>query len=343
MKKILIYFLAFFCLCQTVSANPYAALDVFEEYALTEAELLCDNLVLTTDKNSKISGKLPFIKGKDQVTIEIVSRPKYGKLTLEDTEGNFTYTPKKDFIGTDTFQFRISVGSQNSNISGCLIEVIEEGTSREKDLAFHYADMEGHWANSIASSLVNRDIIKGERIGRDYFFYPDMKIRRIDAIFYILSALDIDLSEKNYNTHIFADSQSLPEYINQAAFIANKQGFLKGTKDKELTFLNPYEYITRGELICMIDLATGEKKGKFKNPSFADDDTIPQWAYDSVKNLKSLEFIKGYPDNSLRIFDNVTKAETAHLIHTMIEYNKENASKSLSKRIKNAFYGNISV
>lgn len=46
----------------------------------------------------------------DQITAELVSSPSNGTLTLR-ADGSFTYTPNKDFNGTDTFTYAISDGN----------------------------------------------------------------------------------------------------------------------------------------------------------------------------------------------------------------------------------------
>ncbi len=339
MKNILKLFIL--CLALPIAAVSAAdSLDVFEEYAVSDASLVCEQTFLNVTKNTPASGKLKFSSGTaENVAIEIVTLPKKGAVSVTATDGSFTYTPNTDALGTDSFQFRITTPTESSNISYCDITISEN--SATPDLGFVYEDMRTHWAGYSAIKLVENDIIKGERIGSRYYFHPETKMRRIDVIEYILAALKVDFKDVDKNeTHIFSDSSSLPEYINEAAYLANKAGFLEGVRDGDKIYLHPYEYINRAEIIRMIDLAMGSKTQNGDKLAFADARNIPDWAMQSVKNLVGYGIIKGFEDNTLRPYDNITKAQTAEMIYQMMKY--DSAATTIA-RIKQEFYGTITA
>lgn len=207
---------------------------------------------------------------------------------------------------------------------------------------FVYEDMDGHWAEEAAIRLVEYDVIKGERIGKRYYFYPDTKIRRLEAAEYILSALkaDFDKADKN-ETYIFADCKALPEYVNKTGFLANKLGFFEGIREGELVYFHPYENITRAEFIKMLDLAIKPKSSD--ENAFADKGNIPNWAVQSVKNLVGCGILNGFENDTLRPNENITKAEAAELIYRMLKYNEENYTEALSERISRGLFGNYIV
>ncbi len=345
MKKIIINALVlnlFISILPSAFAEDYEALDVFEEYATQRANLVTENMFIETEKNKSVDGVLKFSKDEGEITVEIVSSPKNGDVTLTDNSGSFTYTPHADYTGTDSFQFKISRGTESSNISYCGITVLEASKEPLPDVGFVYEDMRTHWANYSAIKLVESDILKGERIGSRYYFHPETKMRRIDTIEYILAALGADFSKvSDNNTHIFADSADLPEYINEAAYLAKEYGFLEGVRDGEQVFLKPYENINRAEIIRMIDLAMKAKTLNNDNLSFNDTAQIPDWAVQSVKNLVGYGIIQGFDDNTLRPYDNITKAQTAEMIYQMMKY--KGAYSSTSARIKNEIYGTIII
>lgn len=344
MKKLIINALFFnfvFFSCQPAFAKNYELLDVFEEYATQQSTLVTENMFIETQKNNSVDAVLKFSKDDGEISVELVTLPQNGNVTLTDNSGAFTYTPNDGYTGTDLFQFKISRNDESSNISYCGITVLD--TSDETpSTSFIYEDMRTHWANYSAVKLVESDVLKGERIGNRYYFHPETKIRRIDVIEYILAALGADFDKiSENNTHIFADSSSLPEYINQSAYLAKEYGFLEGSQEGTLIYLKPYDYISRAEIIRMIDLAMKAKTLSKDKLNFADTAQIPDWAVQSTKNLVGYGIIHGFDDNTLRPHDNITKAQAAEMIYQMMKY--KGAYSSVSSRIKNEIYGTIII
>lgn len=333
----------------SINAATYDALDVFEEYAVADIEVITKDMNIQTTKNTPVDSTLSYTTSDNgQIIVEIVTAPEHGTVTLTNDTGGFTYTPAADYTGTDYFQFRVSRGTISSNISRCNIAVTKKPSEPENpptpDLGFVYIDMQTHWANYSAVKLVEADIMKGERIGSRYYFHPETKMRRIDVIEYILAALKVNFEDVNdNNTHIFADSASLPEYINQSAYLANKIGFVEGVRDGENVYLKPYDYINRAEIIRMIDIAMSSKTRSDIELNFADTSSIPDWAVQSVKNLVGYGIIRGFDDNTLKPYDQITKAQTAEMIYQMMKYNAESTTQTMAARIKHEFYGKLTA
>lgn len=342
MKKIFIYTLVLSALFNCAAfAGVCDSLDVFEEFAVAEADISCSEFFIETTKNTPVSGMLKF-SAEGDIAAEIVTKPKKGTVDLKATTGEFVYTPYENQTGTDSFQFRIRKGEESSNIAYCNVTINETQQEEQPEAGFIYEDMRTHWANYSAVKLVEEDVVKGERIGNRYYFHPETKMRRIDVIEYMLSALKADFGTVDKNeTHIFEDSAELPEYINYAAYLANKIGFVSGVREGDKVYLRPYEYINRAEIIKMIDTAMGGKTMSEGGVRFTDEAIIPDWAAQSVKNLSGYGIIKGYDDGALRPYDNITKAQTAEMLYQMIKYNRQNAQRTMAMRIKNEFYGKI--
>jgi len=64
----------------------------------------------------------------DSLTFSIVSQPPDGRLkkmtTISDTEAEITYTPKRSFAGTDSFEFMVNDGIADSNVA--IVSITEE-------------------------------------------------------------------------------------------------------------------------------------------------------------------------------------------------------------------------
>jgi VCBS repeat-containing protein len=58
----------------------------------------------------------------DALAASVVAGPQHGTLSL-DADGTFVYTPNRDFVGTDTFTYRVNDGHSDSNIATVTINL----------------------------------------------------------------------------------------------------------------------------------------------------------------------------------------------------------------------------
>lgn len=342
--------LSLFYNCTAVlAASGEDVLDVFEEYAARDAEsLYTESFAVETKKNTPLYDKLRFVCELESPQFTITIAPQKGKVEITAVTGEFVYTPFQDEVGEDTFSFRITAGGEESNISSCTITIKDDTadttpTPTPEPLGFVYEDMQTHWGNYSAVKMVERDILKGERVGSKYYFYPETIMKRIDVINYLLSALGADMNDVNVNeTHIFEDSAALPEYINKIAFVAHKLGIIDGEQRDGKVYLNPYDNINRVEIIKMIDRAMSSKTmSDVSLEDFADAGTIPQWAVQHVKNLLGYGIIQGFDDNTIQPYATLTKAQTVEMLYQMLKYNESAGVETMANRIKKGFYGKI--
>lgn len=88
---------------------------------------------VTTNQNRPVSGKLAASDGDgDALTFQIIARrhPEHGTVKITNpATGDFTYTPKVGFTGTDLFFFSVSDGKQQSNVAAVHVTVILSATS----------------------------------------------------------------------------------------------------------------------------------------------------------------------------------------------------------------------
>ncbi len=82
----------------------------------------------TTDEDAPLEVTAPGVLGNDTdpdgdaLTATLVSGPSHGSLKL-DPDGSLTYTPAANFNGSDSFTYRASDGSQDSNAATVRIDV----------------------------------------------------------------------------------------------------------------------------------------------------------------------------------------------------------------------------
>lgn len=174
-----------------------------------------------------------------------------------------------------------------------------------------YKDVFG-WYESPANFVLSRGIMNVI----DGAFMRKESITRADLAFYLSNMSDQNIEPlNNAFTDVSAD-HPYAESINWAYFT----GLIKGYEDK--TF-KPDQVITRQELAVMLDRYT-QIIGKSHMPrtskevTFKDNNQISPFAKESVSYLQQADVIAGRGDGYFVPGDNVTRAECAKMITTVM-------------------------
>lgn len=273
---------------------------------------------ISTYKNTAITSTLrsEIASGETNLVYVIETQPSHGTLLYEDNKtATFTYTPDRDFLGTDTFSFKLTNGTLSSNVAMVTITVTENA---EPIIPFYYVDMQNHWANYSASHLAARGLIIGEEIGSRYYFRPNTLVTRQDFILYLLS-----ITESNEDSNIeipnvtFADETLYPDWLLEAAKLAYAKGIIKGSAVGNKLYLNLYSNITRAEATVMMN-NTLNVTASTTDVTYSDKNDIPAWALSAVKTLTSYKIIQGdgthFRPNSI-----ITKAEAIEMTFKLLK------------------------
>lgn len=90
-------------------------------------DLIATDDSFPTKVNTAVSGNVTGNdKGADRANITLLSEPKHGKLDFDEKTGEFTYTPDKDWSGTDTFTYELKAGKVTDSAT-VSIKVSPEG------------------------------------------------------------------------------------------------------------------------------------------------------------------------------------------------------------------------
>lgn len=168
-------------------------------------------------------------------------------------------------------------------------------------------DVAGHWAEDVIYSLIDENIISGYEDGS---IKPDSPITREEAAVLLVRRLKLSLSQ---NSASFSDINgwSLP-YI-QTAYEDN---LINGYADN---FFMPKSLLTRGEAMILIVRALKLEMFDFEKIDFSDTDEIPQWMLPYVSVAVSNGVVRGYEDNTVRVNNDVTRAEFFTLIKNLLK------------------------
>ena len=185
-------------------------------------------VVPSLTSNDQVVGALPL-------TAEIVSNPAHGALTL-NPDGSFIYTPTTDFVGPDSFTYRVYDGTTNSNVASVSILVRDTNraprglptavtvyddttyTFRVNDFAFSDS------SNSPANSLLSVKIASIPTIGR--FTLDGRIINAGDTI----SAADIAAGKLKYSPQV---GGSGPNYDHLTFLVQDDEGTVNGGVDTD--------------------------------------------------------------------------------------------------------------
>ncbi|MGE5543534.1 MAG: Calx-beta domain-containing protein, partial [Bacillota bacterium] len=153
-------------------------------------------------------------------------------------------------------------------------------------------DAIGHWAHDCIIALLEHGIIVG---------YPDKTIRpeniitRAEAAVLVVKALNLDTSNLGGTESPYVDP--LPTWARDAILIAGKSNIMVGYPDG--TF-RPDQPITRAEMCALLVNAYKKTAVSGYTMAFADNDSIPGWAYTFMEIAAGNGIITGYPDGTVR-------------------------------------------
>lgn len=293
--------------------------EVSGEASGEEITLTALNDEIEIDKNTILTSNFRATSSIENATLSyiIVEQPYHGTLVhTEATSADYTYTPDLEYVGEDYFTFKVSDGTNESNIAKITIKINQPS---EEIIPFFYIDMQEHWANYSASHLAARGLIIGEEIGSRFYFYPNREMTRSDFMLFLLA-----ITESNEDASIkipevkFADETTTPKWLIEAAKLAYAKGIIKGSADGSNLYLNPYHSLTRKEAVVMINNVL-KLTNSTDNLTYTDASTIPSWALQAVKNLTAYKIIQGNDTNEFSPNKIISKAEAAEMCFKMIK------------------------
>ena len=224
---------------------------------------VAEDSVLETYKNLANQGQL---KASDPeggaLTYTLIRSPKRGEVTL-NADGSFTYTPKKNKVGTDSFTYTATDAAGNvSREATVTVQILKPA-----DKTF-YTDTLGKECRFAAEWMKNTGLFVGETIGEQCCFQPEKSVSRGEFVTMLVQSLGLQVEETVMNTG-FADD--CPSWLKPYLAAAQRAGLMAGWPGGSTFGAN--EPITGAEAALMIqnalDLPTSVMAG---------DQTAADWA-----------------------------------------------------------------
>lgn len=228
-----------------------------------------------TYKNLPLEGTLSVKDPEGQALVYTVTRkPKRGEVVV-NADGSFTYTPKKNKVGVDSFTFTAADPAGNVSREATFTITILKPTD-----APQYTDTLGKSCRFAAEWMKNTGIFVGESLDGNACFGPERQVSRGQFVTMLVKALDIPVEEHATFTGY---TDELPDWLKPYLAAAVRSGLTAGLPASE-TF-RPEEVITGAEAAVMLsnalDLAVPEEAVMAEEP--ADD----HWAASALHILES--------------------------------------------------------
>ena len=181
---------------------------------------VAEDSAMETYKNLSNSAQLKaFDPEGDQLTYTLIRSPKRGDVVIH-SDGSFTYTPKKNKVGTDSFTYTATDPAGNISREATVTVQILKPTA-----ATTYADTLGLSCRFEAEWLRNTGLFTGENIGGQSCFQPEKAVTKGEFVTMLVQVLDIQVDENASYTG-FADD--VPTWLKPYLAAAMRSGLTAG-------------------------------------------------------------------------------------------------------------------
>ena len=256
------------------------------------------DLSIETYKNLPNDGLLKASDPEGQtLTYTVVRNPKRGAVEVK-ADGTFTYTPKKNKVGIDSFTYTAADPAGNvSRTATVTVQILKPSDSRQ------YTDTAGLTCRFEAEWLRNTGLFVGEQVGGNACFNPDKTVTREEFLTMVVKMLDIP-TEDGEAVQL---PVTTPQWLKPYLAAAHRSGLLAGWKDTT-TLSNA---ITGAEAAVMLqnalDLTVSSSVLEAEQTAAKDED-IPSWALASLTVMAENGIV-------LSANDPMTRSEAAQTLY----------------------------
>lgn len=234
---------------------------------------VAEDLAAETYKNLPTTGRLKVSDPEGQaMTFTVTRQPRRGTVTITP-EGSFTYTPKKNKVGVDSFTFTATDPAGKVSREATVTITILKPTD-----ATQYTDTIGRECRFTAEWMKNTGIFAGERLAGNPCFSPDKPVTRGEFTAMLVKALEIPTEEEVYRTSY---EDAIPQWLQPYLSAAVRSGLTAGLPEQKV--FGAEEPITQAEAAVMLQNALDLAVPQSANAS--EDSTVPVWAAASLSAL----------------------------------------------------------
>ncbi len=178
------------------------------------------DVTLETYKNVPNEGKLKASDPEKQVlTYTVTRQPRRGDVVVQE-DGRFTYTPKKNKVGVDSFTYTATDPAGNVSKEATVTVKILKPTE-----AALYQDTVGLDCRFEAEWLRNTGLFSGEQVGGQLCFRPEKPVSKGEFTAMLLESLNAPVEQQSAYTEL---AQDAPQWLRPYLAAAVRSGLLTG-------------------------------------------------------------------------------------------------------------------
>ncbi len=228
---------------------------------------------METYKNLPNEGKLKASDPEGEaLTYTLVRSPKRGEVVLKE-DGSFTYTPKKNKVGVDSFTYTAADPAGNvSREATVTIQIIKPTDARQ------YTDTLGEDCRFEAEWMRNTGLFVAETLGGQNCFLPEKPVTRGEFLAMMVQMLDIPVGKEGMEA-LPADT---PDWLKPYLAAAQRAGLTDSLPTGKTGSFGADVPITGAEAAVMLqnalDLSISQEALEQQNTL----EDVPVWAASSV-------------------------------------------------------------
>ena len=229
---------------------------------------VAEDQAIETYKNLPNEGKLKVSDPEGQaITFTLVRAPKRGEVVIHE-DGTFTYTPKKNKVGVDSFVYTAADATGNvSREATVTVQILKPADARQ------YADTMGMTCRFEAEWLKNSGLFTGERINGENYFFPEKTVSRGDFLAMTVKMLNIP-TQADYEEI----PENVPQWLRPYVGAAMRSGLLDGLPVNDAETMDMNAPVTSAEVAVILQNALDLS---LKDTAQTGEE-LPVWAADAV-------------------------------------------------------------
>lgn len=257
---------------------------------------VAEDFTLETYKNIPNSGALKVRDPEEQaLTYTVVRQPRRGTVEL-GTDGSFTYTPKKNKVGVDSFTYTATDPAGNVSREATVTVQILKPTE-----AAQYTDTMDSGCRFEAEWLRNTGLFTAETINEAQCFQPDKAVTQGQFLAMVTQLLEIPVEAREEYT---AMAEEAPQWLKPYLAAALRSGLLSGWPENQS--FSADAPVTGAQAAVLLQNALDLPCSRQTLLSETAED--PTWAQTALAALEENGF-------SLTYDQTLTRAETARLLY----------------------------
>lgn len=201
---------------------------------------------IETYKNLPNTGSLQVSDPEGQkLTYTLMRKPKRGEVVISE-DGSFTYTPKKNKVGVDSFTYTATDEAGNVSREATVTVQILKPTDNRR-----YTDTVGMDCRFAAEWLRNTGLFVGEKVNGQDCFYPNQVVTRGQFLAMVVDLLDIPKTD----TESAAISEDTPDWLKPYLAAALRSGLISNWPETETGSFETDRPITHEEAAVLMQNA----------------------------------------------------------------------------------------